>query len=157
MEGAMSEQETGVDAARDMPFREKSAWVSLTTSVAVYGWYFATYAAALADGHATRALFSGRLVGTFFVLVVLGIALQVVIAVRAPSDANAPADERERLIHLKATRIAYAVLATGVVLTIGALWAGSESFFAMNMLFFFFVAASVANYATEIVLFRRSA
>jgi hypothetical protein len=153
----MTQEQDSTGTIANMPFREKSAWVSLISSLVVYGWYFATYTAALTAGHATRALFSGRLVRTFFVLVVLGIALQVVIAVRAPSDANAPADERERLISLKATRIAYAVLATGVVLAIGALWAGSESFFAMNMLFFFFVAASVANYATEIVLFRRSA
>jgi hypothetical protein len=153
----MTRDEEGSDSAREMPFREKSAWVSLGASVIVYGWYFAGYAEALAAGNATRHVFIGRLILSFFVLTVLEIVGQVYLAVRAPKDANARADERERRIRMRAIWIAYGILTVGVWMTVGALWGEFETFFVMNMLFFFLVLATIARTAAEIVQFRREA
>jgi uncharacterized membrane protein len=99
-----------------MPFREKTAWISLVTMLIVFGAFFGGVA-------------SGRLpasgLGTLhgLILSVLAvIALQVVLKLTARSlaraDADAPKDEREQLIELKATRIAFYVLVGAVLLAV---------------------------------------
>ena len=96
-----------------MPFREKTAWISFVTMLLVFGAFFG-------------ALVTGRLPGfgmaTFHYLILsvaaviaLQVALGVVARVLAGADAASPKDERERLIELKATRIAFYVLIAGVL------------------------------------------
>jgi hypothetical protein len=58
----------------------------------------------------------GSLLGTIIALVVVQVVLSVGVAIAAPKEAKAPRDERDKLIELKATRIAYAGLATSVEL-----------------------------------------
>jgi hypothetical protein len=139
---------------KHMSFREKSAWISLVSNLAVYGWYFATLAAAWLADRADADAFGWRLIAAFAVLVILEIVLHVAAAVRAPEDALAPEDERERLIALKSTNLAYGVLASGVVLSIAALLGDGAPFAVLNLLFFALVLATVANYASLIVRFR---
>src|SRR3954447_12591891 len=138
----------------EVSFREKSAWVSLVSNALVYGVYFAGLAAAWAAGGIDHATFVGRLIAAFVLLVILEIALHVAISVTATKDALTPRDERERLIELKATSIAYGVLAAGTVMSVGALMGGADAFVVMNLLFFALVLATVAKYGSEIVRFR---
>jgi hypothetical protein len=100
--------------ARDsMPFREKSAWIQLVSAVAVWGYYFWTVALALAAGQSVH--FVGLFVGCVIGLVVLQIVLSIFAALFALRDAEAPSDEREKLIALKAARIAFVVLNIGII------------------------------------------
>lgn len=98
-----------------MTFREKMAWVSLIVTGGVWGFYFLQIFGAVRNGPVD----GGRLAGLFGacvgVIVVLHVALAIAAALAAPKEADAPADERERMVELKSTNIAYAVLCVGVV------------------------------------------
>jgi hypothetical protein len=53
------------------------------------------------------------------IIVVMEIALRSLAAIRSPADAKTPADERERLIALKAKRPAFFVLTISTLLSVG--------------------------------------
>jgi hypothetical protein len=89
-----------------MSFHEKTAWISLVSIGGIYGAYFWSI-----FRHGSRA---GGLLGTVIALVIVQVVLTIVVAAFTPKDANRPRDERERLIDLRATRLAYAGLATGI-------------------------------------------
>lgn len=138
-----------------MPFREKTAWISLLATLAVYGGYFASLA--LAGGEERPAAAFGRLVGATVLFIVLMIVLTVITAVLAPKDAAAPPDEREKLISLKASQFSYFALSSGAFAAIVALFVGTDRFFTANFLFFALIVAEIAKDAAQIVHFRRGA
>ena len=88
-----------------MSFREKSAWISLLSILLVTGFFFLHVPWSLTpplDPHLFLLL-----LGCIVAVVVIEAVAHFVVASRAPQDARAPKDERERLIDLRATRIAY--------------------------------------------------
>src|SRR5690349_12615360 len=94
-----------------MSFREKTAWIAVLSITAIYGVYF--WSAVRFGAHASADLFT--LTVTVVGLVVVQIVLMTAAAIFSPKDAQAPRDERDRLIALRATRVAYSGLATSVV------------------------------------------
>jgi hypothetical protein len=137
-----------------MPFREKSAWISLLSMSGIYGLYF--WSVIQAGPEAGRFHFSS-LLWTIIALVVAQVALTVGVAIAAPKEAKAPRDEREKLIDLKATRVAYAGLATSVALAcfFGAF--DPPIIFNTNSLLFVLVTAEVLRSGCQIIQYRRSA
>lgn len=95
-----------------MPFREKSAWITLVCMLATFGVFFFALGHGLIPAGGTSLhvllLTSAAFVGLQIVLHLANIAL-------APRDAKVPVDERERLIGLKSTRNAYVALIVGVI------------------------------------------
>ncbi len=138
-----------------MSFREKNAWISLLLYLAIYGFYFAQVAMAVTRGEADGAHFLGLFAQSVVMFVVATIAFTVVAAVLAPKDAEAPVDEREKLIALKANSASGYVLAAAVVLVIGVLFYGADDFLTINLLFFALVLSEVYKVATQLVLYRR--
>lgn len=96
-----------------MSFREKSAWISILSMLGIYGLYFwsVIHSAPQAGG-----FHFGGLLGTIIALVVVQVVLTVAVAVFTPKEARAPRDERDKVIELRAMRVAYAGLSTGVAL-----------------------------------------
>jgi hypothetical protein len=135
-----------------MPFREKSAWISLVTTFGVYAYYF--WNVADADGRPGPWLL-GLLIGCIVILTVLQIFLHILIALRAPRDAMAPSDERERLIARKSTNIGYYILISGAVIVSAGLMFVGEPFIMANLLLFALVLAELTKYAAQVVYFRR--
>ena len=136
-----------------MPFREKSAWISLISISLIYGIYF--WSVIHAGPHA--GFHFGSLLATVIVLIVVQVVLHIVVALAAPKEAKAPRDEREKLIELKATRIAYAGLATSVACAcfFGAL--DPPIVFNTNSLLFILVTAELLRTSCQIIQYRRSA
>src|ERR1700730_11373036 len=93
-----------------MPFREKSAWISLFCLVVAFGTF--SVGRKFVPG-------SNQEAGLFFVcvvaFVVLRIVLYIIARVTAPDDARVPLDERERFIGLKAASNANMALIVGVL------------------------------------------
>ena len=88
--------------------------------------------------------------------VVLEIVLHVAIAIQSPRDARAPKDERERLISLKATHIAYFVLLGGTLLSLFAHWhLGWGAYATTQHVLLAVVAAELVKFASQIVFYRR--
>jgi len=90
-----------------MPFREKRAWISLVSTFGVWTFYFATMVERASAGRLEAGHVPGLFAACIVALICVQIALNVIVAARTPRDALAPADERETLIELKATRLAF--------------------------------------------------
>ena len=136
----------------EMSFREKSAWISLVLILAVFGPYFWFVGRSLAGQTHVHG-------GTQFALILLFIVLEIVVhiavAARSPQDANAPMDERENLIDLKATRTAFYVLFGGALLSIFTLHFPVNVWTLSQFVLLSIVVAELVKFASQIVLFRR--
>jgi hypothetical protein len=137
-----------------MSFREKSAWISLLSMLLIYGSYF--WSAVHSGPHFGKVHFSS-LLGTIILLVIVQVALSIAVAIISPRDAKAPRDERDRLIDLRATRFAYAALATSVAFAcfFGAF--NPPIIFNTNARLFLLVLAEVLRSGCQIVQYRRGA
>jgi hypothetical protein len=137
-----------------MSFREKSAWISMLSMLAIYGFYFWSVIHA---GPQAGGLHFGGLLETIIALVVVQVVLTVAVAIFTPKEAKAPRDEREKLIELRAMRVAYSGLATSVALAcfFGAF--DPPILFNTNALLFMLVTAEILRSACQIVQYRRSA
>ncbi len=137
-----------------MSFREKSAWISLLSMAGIYGIYFWSVIHA---GPQASGFHFGGLLGTIIALVVVQIVLTVAVAISAPTEAKAPRDERDKLIELRAMRVAYAGLATGIAFAcfFGAF--NPPIVFNTNALLFILVTAEIMRSACQIIQYRRGA
>jgi hypothetical protein len=134
-----------------MTFREKSAWISLISMASIYGVYFSSVVHTGPKAGGSRF---GGLLGTIIALVVVQIVLTVAVAIFAPAEAKAPRDERDQLIELRAMRVAYAALGTGVAF---ACFFGAFSppiIFDTNALLFILVTAEIMRSTSKIVQYR---
>lgn len=119
-----------------MAFREKIAWVSFLSTLLIWGGFFIILATV---PHGMRGL---AMLGPFIVATMAQAAVMIaaasIWAISAPKEANAPADERDRAIGLRATRMAYLTLILGVAAVI--LWLhlglhGPDTIFALAAAF----------------------
>jgi uncharacterized membrane protein YidH (DUF202 family) len=138
---------------RVMSFREKIAWISLIAQAVVFGAYFILLCQAW-DDSPEQGLSIGLMVAAAAALVVIVTVPTIVIAVAAPKQANAAADERERIIALKSESVASYVLSTGVVCLVGALLAGWNAFLVANLLLGSLVIAELVKAGAQILSFR---
>ena len=136
-----------------MSFREKSAWISVVSMAAIYGYYFWSVIRTRPHGHVSF----GLLLATIVALVILQVVLTVAVAIVSPREANAPRDERDKLIELRSMRVAYTGLATGIVVAcfFGAF--DPPILFNTNALLFVLVATEIMRSACQIIQYRRGA
>ncbi len=137
-----------------MSFREKSAWISMLSMLAIYGFYFWSVIHA---GPQPGGFHFGGLLETIIALVIVQTVLTIGVAIFKPADAKAPRDERDKLIELRAMRVAYSGLATSVALAcfFGAF--DPPIVFNTNSLLFILVTAEILRSACQIVQYRRGA
>jgi hypothetical protein len=129
----------------EMSFREKSAWISLVLIALLL-------MAFLFNVGRTFHLQLGILV----LFVVLEIVLHIAIAIQSPRDARAPKDERERLIDLRATHIAFYVLLSGALLSaFSGFHLGFDRFAVSQCVFYTVVIAELVKFASQVIFFRR--
>ena len=88
--------------------------------------------------------------------VVIKIIAHIVMAIRSPRDARTPKDERERLIELRGTAIAWYVF---VILSLGGIFVtihlGANEIGVGFVVLLSFVIAEIVNYAMRIFYYRR--
>ena len=96
-----------------MPFREKTAWITLIAILIVSAlfWFHAHEAfGEHANIHVLHAM--GASLAAYILIEIIG---RIVLRLRNPLDARLPPDEREQLIALKAMCVAYYALIVGVL------------------------------------------
>ena len=154
-----------------MSYREKVQWASLATGLLVWGIYFARFAASLVAGRSAPDDVLGGFVGAVILLVILQIAGIIAIAVHRPSEAELPADPREREIEGRAAIAGYVVLCLAVcsvmlatpLLTVsgpaalGQPGGAAAAMLVGNALLAALVFASIVHAVWQIVLYRRQA
>jgi hypothetical protein len=87
--------------------------------------------------------------------VVIEMAGSVVLRLRYPQDARTPVDERERLINLKATRLASGCYVVGSFLAVLTIHHGASAVLLAYLIVFAFVIAEMVKYGARIVYYRR--
>lgn len=139
-----------------MPYREKTAWLSLIAMALTFGPYFAIVALMPSQG---RTLPDLRQLAFY---AVAAIAQAIILAAgrlwlrrRSPEDARMPADERDRAIMRRSINAAYYVLIAGTIV-VGCVMPFSSSGWAIvNAAILTIVAAEVVHYTIVVVDYRR--
>jgi hypothetical protein len=138
-----------------MSFREKTAWVTLCAIIIVSLMYGLHMPNPFVPHSPSRVLHA---MGASLLAYALIEALAyLVLRLRNPRDAREPKDERERLIDLKALRIAYYVF---VVAALGGMFlalhvAGVGAVGIGMTVFMAFVLSQLAKHGARIIYYRR--
>ena len=153
-----------------MAFRENTAWISIFVTVLIWGSYFGDLMPNLLSARPNLEGMLGDFLSSVVLAVILQIVLMIVIAILSPKDADAPADERERLIEFRSTTIAYHVLTVMIVVAVLGAPAlalyhsfkagitpnlGSAAIPMANGVLLALVLAEIAKYVSQLVQFRR--
>jgi len=139
-----------------MSFREKSAWISFVSILLVFGIYFVSVNHELGG----RVEFSAAYrvtVGLILAFVLLEIVLHVAVAIQAPGEALAPRDERERLIEMRATSVAFQVLVIGALVSSGLMYVTNNAWTLGQHVLLAVAVAELVKFGGQIVFYRRSA
>ena len=140
-----------------MSFREKSAWISFICILifgGLYGWHAIRVEFFHAHDSPVKYVFTA-----IAAVVALEIALHVAIALQSPREARTPKDEREQLIDLRASRVAFYALFIGAMaaLGLGMHLPGSNRYLLSELLMSAIIATLLIRFGTQIVLYRRDA
>jgi hypothetical protein len=138
-----------------MSFREKSAWVTLIAFVIASVMYIIHAGPRMLVPN--PGVWTLHLIGvSIAAFILIEVIAHIVLWVRFPKDARTPRDERERLIELKATRLAayVYVLLTFVVISAAPIH-GADGFGVGLGVLLGFVIAEIVNYAARIIYYRR--
>ncbi|NQD36747.1 hypothetical protein HPT27_06890 [Permianibacter sp. IMCC34836] len=140
-----------------MPYREKTAWLTLIAMAVTFGPYFG-YVAIAAPGEEVPNL---RLLGWYAVaaitqLVILGIG-HLSLRRSAPDDARVPPDERDRAIGSSSQNVAYHLLIFGFILVGGVMPFLSRGWTLVNASLFTIALAEFVRYSLIVVSYRRQA
>ena len=141
-----------------MPYREKTAWLSLLAMVVTFGPYFTMIA--------TRSLPSEpmpnlRQLGLFAVtaivqMLILGVG-HLYLRRASAQDARMPLDERDQAIQRRSVSCAYYVLIAGMILVGCVMPFNSSGWSIVNAALFMIIAAEVVHYGVVVFSYRRQA
>ena len=136
----------------NMSFREKSTWISFVLLLAISIPFF--YQFVRIESGTAEASF--HLFLSLVLAFILGeIVLHAIIVMQSPRDARAPKDERERLIDLKAMRVAFFVLMTGAILVMVLVHFPVNRFEILQALLLSVVVAELTMLGARIFYYRR--
>ncbi len=139
-----------------MAFREKSAWI-MVLALLVSGVLYLQFVASQSSN--VDGLAPPTLPGVVFytiVQVAIVVAGHVLAAILDAREAGAAMDERERRIAERASHLSSYVLGVGVILALGSYLLTQHGHLLFYTVFASLMLSSVAEYAAQIVLFRRS-
>lgn len=136
-----------------MPFREKTAWAALIGIIVAAVIYFGAVFV-LAPSHPPHIVFIVMLIAAIAGQALITAVAMIVVAIRAPADAHAPADERERQIERSTAAQAYFPLLVGVMLAIGSVHLGMGLFAILNTLLAVLMLTEGLRYALQIRAYR---
>lgn len=134
-----------------MAWREKQAWLALSVMVVAYGAYFALVTASERSMLDMLLLFGGVAIAQAVIMIVGSILL----AVQAGKEARAKADERDRAIDRRGTRIAYFVLLTGMIVVGVVMPFSKQGWQISNAALLALVASEIVRYGVVVASYRR--
>jgi hypothetical protein len=138
-----------------MPYREKTAWLSLVAMAVTFGPYFTFVAASPPAG----PLPDLRQLGLYAVVAItqmfiLGIG-HLLLRRSSPEDASMPLDERDRAIVSRSMSTAYYVLIAGMILVGCVLPFVAGGWSIVNAALFTIVITEVTRYGIVVLSYRR--
>lgn len=138
-----------------MPYREKTAWLSVVTMLITFGPYFVFAALQSPEGDAVPNV--GQLAIFALTAVVQVIILgagHLVLRRGSPDDARTPPDERDREIIRRSISYAYYVLIVGMILVGCVMPFNSDGWAIINAALFMIIAAEIVHYGAIVAGYR---
>ena len=139
-----------------MSFREKSAWV-MAVLMSLAGLYYLNLVVGASRELGAPPPPVGIFIAYVVVVVIVSVAAQVGLAVSAPKEANAPADERERPALQRAGNWSGLVLAAGAVASLLHYLQHGDGNLLFHTVLGSLIVSQIAEYVFQIALLRRSA
>ncbi len=139
-----------------MRYREKSAWVLVSTIVVAYGWYLATVIGQLEGGSITGIAYQRSAIAAGIAVVVLLAVSHVVLAALGQADPNG-VDTGTAAIKRYARSTGGVVITAGAVLGMALAMVEADYFWIANVILAGLVAAEMVSAGAEIVRYRRGA
>jgi ABC-type transport system involved in multi-copper enzyme maturation permease subunit len=142
-------------ALRNMPFREKTAWAMASILIGGAAFYLNMVISASRALGQTAPPVVGFVIAYVVVIVIASGLFMSALAAASPREANAPADEREKIIGDKAGNWSGYVM---VVPALGALWhyaVNMDGNMLFHLAFLSLMLGQIAEYVFQIVLYRR--
>lgn len=140
---------------RNISFREKTAWAMVAILTGGAAFYFNLIISASRGLGQAAPPIAGFVIAYVVVIVIASVVLMPVLAATSPREANAPADEREKIIGDKAGNWSGYVM---VVPALGALWhyaVNMDGNMLFHLVFLSLMLGQIAEYVFQIVLYRR--
>ena len=104
----------------NMSFREKSIWISLVSTLLIFGDYFLNVLSlSELPAEAAKAAALGLSLRAIFLIIIVEVVFQSMLALSNRKAAGLGADERDKLFEYKGNNFGYTVLVIGVFITLG--------------------------------------
>jgi hypothetical protein len=142
-------------AFRNTPFREKTAWVMAAILIAGAAFYFHMVTSVSKSLGQTAPPIIGFVIAYVVVISIVSAIAMTGLALTSPREADAPTDEREKIITDRAAHWAGYAL---VVPLLGALWHYSvnlDGHMLFHLGFLSLMVGQISEYIFQIYLFRR--
>jgi len=141
-----------------MPYREKTAWLSLLAMVVTFGPYFTIIATRALPSEPMPNLGQLRLfaVTAIVQMLILGVG-HLYIRRGSKQEARIPPDERDEAIMRRSVSSAYYVLIAGMILVGCVMPFGSSGWSIINAAVFMIIAAELVHYGVVVFSYRRQA
>jgi hypothetical protein len=141
-----------------MPYREKTAWLSLAAMAITFVPYIALVSAGSGRAEPLPNVRQLVLFGVTAVLqlLIMGIGY-LLLSRQAPDEARTPPDERDRAIMQRSMSVAYYVLMTGTGLVGIVMAFNASGWKIIHAAIFMIVAAEVVRYSVTVASYRRQA
>ncbi|GAA0854684.1 hypothetical protein [Aliiglaciecola litoralis] len=153
----------------EMSYKEKGAWISLISTLCIFGYYF--YNIALLFGapiEYAKEQAKDLLAQAIILSIVVEAAFHTLLAAANFKDADRGGDERDKLFEYRANNIAYTILVIGVIATLGRIigieynpeWGDHRSslqipLLTAHILMFSFILSEIVRFAGQIFYHRR--
>lgn len=138
-----------------MSFREKSAWVMGVLMVGA-GTYYLNFALAASREMGWAAPPVAIFIPFTLLVVIASVVAQTTMSILTPSDANAPADERERPLLDRAGHWSGLVLGVGAVTSLLQFFTHQDGNLLFHMIMGSLIVSQISEYAFQITLLRRN-
>lgn len=138
-----------------MSFREKIHWVSLFAIISGFGFYFFTLHFGPSNNTGGEYYFGLLVMVIAYVIGIMTIA-SIILYFRDRDSVTAAFDERDDIIHTRATKISYYVLLIGAWGVASSIHWGPGLFFSTHLLLFIIIIAECIRIGAQIYLYRRA-
>jgi len=138
-----------------MTYHEKSIWVSLVSTVIIFGTYFFQAFTIMNDPDRSDQTLILYFIIAVVIAVTIQIATQIFFSLTDRKAVEAGMDERDKSIDLKTNRISYYVLVFGIWIGVGTQAFEANITLLINVLMLSFVVAELVTYISKLVIYRR--
>lgn len=138
----------------NLSFHEKSIWISLVATLAVFGYYQYQVAVAFFSPNSEinlNLLFFGAIILT----VIIQVVTQSILAIMNKKDSERGLDERDRIIQLKSLQISHYILVFGIWVAGLCLFLEFTAPMIAHAALFFFILSEITGFTVQLIQYRR--